>query len=378
MLGGRSPWLLGAWLALAGCRRVDPNAARCRQAWVQEGAVTLQRCPLPPVTIGHECGERCRQLSRVGNFPTASDGWCLTSRAAWWTAEGNLYRLNLADGASASVLGPPSGPLRVSATGVGCHGDDVLFTATTPAGTRVDLVARFRDGDPEARVLWRDAPPRRDDPPPEHPALSAQWVAWSWSVAVPGVWALNPPSNVAFPVRMDVRPAGPLSADGALLVLQAGSTVENARPQEGSRPVAPTGNAQWSPSAAHGLLAWVDQRDNPAGTLDAPRDPRVYLYDLDRRALRRLSGGPPAWRGSPHVGERWVVWVDARRDPHPDRGPDAAYTRVEVWGYELSTGTERALATDTVAYAPRTAGTRLYFVSPSDGTRRDLYEQELP
>jgi hypothetical protein len=78
------------------------------------------------------------------------------------------------------------------------------------------------------------------------------------------------------------------------------------------------------------------------------------------------------------VGDRWVVWVDTRRDPHPNRGPEGSYVRAEVWGYELASGNERALATDTVAYAPRTAGTHLYYISQSDGTRRDLYEQALP
>ena len=72
-----------------------------------------------------------------------------------------------------------------------------------------------------------------------------------------------------------------------------------------------------------------------------------------------------------------MQWVDTRNDPQPDRGRDAVYTVAEVFGYDLRTRREVPLVTGTIAYAPRVAGARIYYTSPSDGTRIDVFQQEL-
>lgn len=368
-------------LALLGARCDDAESlTRCAPSRVANGRVVLNHCPVAEQTVAHECGPRCRQLTRVGNAPDSTARYCVTRRAVYWVAGGYLLRADLATGRAVSLLGPWNSTPPVSATGVACEGDAVVFTGSQRPPQRLDLVARFQEGDAVATVAWSDAVPRRDTPAPEAPAIWGTWLAWSWAFTVPGIWALEPGGTVPRGVRMDVRPAGPIVATPDALIFQAGIRVEILRRGATvAEALAPGPGDQWEPAVGGGRAAWVDQRDDLAGSFRAPRNPQIYLLDLASRDLHRVTlGAPPAYRASPFLSDHWLVWVDTRHDPEPDRGRDATYMRAEVYGYDLRARREVALATDVIAYAPRIAGRNLYYVSHSDGTRTDVFVQDLP
>ena len=145
-----------------------------------------------------------------------------------------------------------------------------------------------------------------------------------------------------------------------------------------AQPLAPAVGDQWAPFARGPYVAWLDQRDEPRGTARAPRNPQVYLLDTRvGRAERVTSPSQRAWRATPSLSEGWLVWVDTRRDPLPDREP-GSWVRAEVYGLHLASRRELPLAENVVASLPRVVGERVFYVSPSDGVRRDLFAQDLP
>jgi len=368
-------------LLAAGCGRAASPAEACVTAHVSAGSVGLARCPVPEVTLVRPCGEGCRQVTRLGSVSLDASLSCATGRAFWWVADGHLYRAEIADGRTTSVLGPFRTELPVAPTGLACDGDDVVFTATVREREqeRLDLVARLRDGDARARVLWSDRALRQTQASPTRPAVSGSTVAWLWEFTVPALFVLRGGSGAASTVRADLRMETAPAAAGDGLYFQSGARIERWFPGMSTPEVLSRAEGdQWSPVAWGRRVAWVDQRDEPRGSFGAPRNPQVYVLDTSTGArLGAASLRRPAWRGDPSLSEGWVVWVDTRNDPVPDREP-GAWQRAEVWGRPLPDGAERALTPNAVAALPRVVGGNLLYVSTSDGIRRDLFAQPMP
>lgn len=337
------------------------------------------RCPVPSVTNPIACGDGCRQVTRAGSIGPDPSRSCLTSRAFWWIADGRLLRASLPSGDAVSVLGPVRGDHPLEPTGVACDGDDLAFTATMQArdGDRVDLVARLRDGAPQATVVWRDHALRAELPPPRWPALSGGLVAWSWEFTVPTLWA-SIDGGAARIVRADLHAGSAAVAMNGALVFPSGTRLERWSAQGGrlSRLTGTPGD-QWAPAARGDVVAWLDQRDELRGTSRAPRNPQVYAMTAGGAPRRVSAAATRGWRGSPSVSERWIVWIDSRSESVPERDPDA-WVRAEVWGARLPNGPERRLAPGVLASLPRVVDDALYWVAAGEGGRRDLFTRPLP
>lgn len=372
--------LVAALVVALGCRKVDPFSGRCQTSHVERGMVPIVRCPVPEVTFQHECGAGCRQLTRLGNVSEDPSLSCVTRGAFWWVGDGHLLRAELATGRTESVLGPFRTELPIVASGVACEGDDVVFTATVREREqeRLDLVARLRDGDTRARLLWTDRAMRQTQPSPARPALAGDLVAWLWDFTVPTLWAQRG-AGPAVAVRSDLHTSSAIAAAGGGLYFQSGPRIERWFPgMSVAQPLSSADGDQWAPAARGTFVAWLDQRDEPRGTARSPRNPQVYLLDTRvGRAERVTDPARRGWRATPSLSEGWLVWVDARRDPLPDREP-GQWIRAEVWGRHLASGREVPLAEGVVAALPRVVGSKVFYVSPSDGTRRDLFAQDLP
>lgn len=344
---------------------------------MSEDGVSLSRCPVPTLTLLRACGAGCRQLTRVGTISPDPSRSCVTREAFWWVADQHLMRAALRDGATASILGAFRGEHPVEATGVACEGDEVVFTATARAreSERVDLIARFRDGAPRATILWRDTALRSDQGSPLWPAVSGELVAWTWDFTVPTLWAWRS-HGAAVPVRADLHATTPPAAWSEGLVYPSGSRLERWSSATGRRPLSRSVGDQWSPVGLGDYVAWMDQRDEPRGTLRTPRNPQVYLMSASGQPVRASASARVGWRGQPSLSARWLVWVDTRNDPVPEREP-GAWVRAEVYGWLLPNGPERRLAADVVASLPRVVGETLYYVGSSEGTRRDLFSRSI-
>ncbi|MEZ4392338.1 MAG: hypothetical protein R3A48_14720 [Polyangiales bacterium] len=379
-VGGRA-LLAGLLLgAVVGCRPSGAASNRCETARISARGIPLSRCPVPTLTLDLGCGPGCRQVTRVGTISPDPALSCVTRRAFWWVADSHLLRAGLPGGEVTSVLGSFRGEHAVDPTGVACDGDDVVFTASTRErdAERVDLVARFRDGGDRAEVVWRDAALRSEQPAPLWPAVSGELVAWSWDFTVPTLWAQR---GRAAPVsvRADVHATTPPAAWSGGLFFHSGTRIERWSPSYPSPgALSPAVGDQWSPVAHGRFVAWMDQRDEPRGTSRAPRNPQVYLLPVaGGRAVRASAGARVGWRGQPSLSDEWLVWVDTRNDPVPDRQP-GAWMRAEVYGWRLPAGPEVRLAADVVASLPRVVGGALYYVGASEGTRRDLFTRPMP
>lgn len=368
--------------AMLGCGR-DGAATLCATPHLENQQVQLPRCAVPAATLTHECGPSCRQLTHAGGLSDDPTRSCITPAAYWWIQNNNLLRLDLASGRTEALLGPYQTTPPIEPTGVSCDGNEVLFSGASrePGRERFDFIARFRDGAALARVVWSDPAVRRDAVPPGSPTLSSTWLGWTWSFPSSSVWGATATGQNPLAVRSDLPIAGPVMADGDTLIFQAGIRVERMR--RGMRQpeaLSPTSADQWSPVVSHGRIAWMDQRDEPRGTRERPRNPQVYLLEPGSTTPTRVTrDAPAAFRAWPWLDDAWLVWVDTRSDALPDRGPDMSqYARADVYGYQLATHREVALVTSTVAILPRVMGNKVYFLSPSDGTHLDLFVQPLP
>lgn len=363
-----------------GCAKVDPFTGRCQTSHIERAEVPIVRCPVPEVTFQHECGAGCRQITRLGSVADDASLSCVTRQSFWWIGDGHLLRAELSTGRTESVLGPFRTDLPIVASGVACDGDDVVFTATVRERERerMDLVARLSEGQTRARVLWSDRAMRGTQPPPTRPAVHGDLVAWIWEFTVPTLWVQRG-ARGATAVRSDLHTASAIAAAGDGVYFQSGPRIERWFPgMSAAQALSPGEGDQWAPAAHNTLVAWLDQRDESRGTARAPRNPQVYLLDTRvGRAERVTSPTNRGWRASPSLSDAWLVWVDARRDPLPDRDP-GQWLRAEVYGRHLATGREVVLAENVVASLPRVVGTKLFYVSPSDGTRLDLFAQDLP
>lgn len=380
-LAWRASWCARAFaatLGLAGCSPSNAASGSCEPARLTGQGIPLSRCPVPAITILRPTSDGSRQVTRVGNVSTDPSRSCLTRRAFWWVAEGRLLRAALPGGEVSSVLGAFRGEHPMEPTGVACDGEELVFTATLHDRDtdRVDLVARLRDDSTHARVIWSDRALRDAQPSPRWPSVAGDLVTWSWDFTVPTLWAQR---GAAAPltVRADLHASTPPAAGPGWVVYPSGTRLERWSPPRQTARLAPGDGDQWSPVTAGGWVAWIDQRDEPRGTARTPRNPQVYVMPPGGAARRVSVGARRGWRGHPSLSEGWLVWVDTRNDPVPDREP-GAWVRAEVFGARLPQATERPLATQVVAALPRVQGDTLYYLASSEGPRLDLFARPLP
>ncbi len=140
---------------------------------------------------------------------------------------------------------------------------------------------------------------------------------------------------------------------------------------------------QWSPWVSGRYVVWIDQRDQPRGTVLAPDNPEVYLYDLVTRERRRITHDAPerpVVQLQVSVRGDWIVWVDQRHSPQPNAGPLVVADQPrEIYGYHIPTGREVPLVIGSnMVLAPILTEDSLWYTCFVAAPRRSEGSYRLP
>jgi beta propeller repeat protein len=110
----------------------------------------------------------------------------------------------------------------------------------------------------------------------------------------------------------------------------------------------------YSPDLSGGKVIWIDD----------PAAPAVFLYDIARKTLTKVTNRTGI-QGSPAISGDRITWADTRND------------FAEIYALDLDTGTETQVTSDTTNhFTPAISGERVVWVDFRNGNR-DLYLYDL-
>lgn len=277
---------------------------------------------------------------------------------------GAVTRANLRTGVGQYLVkGPVSYPRAFEAeAAMDCQGSRVVMRIHTrrahpndPTRSTIDrvMIVIFDDVERLGRIVWSRWP-SVDESPRVGIELTAteRFIAWNDffigagpAPYYPRVMVAGPNGELAAPLAPGPdtpdEETGQMTSEAADLIWRTADGIQHYNVDSRVREELTGDRAyQWSPYLHHRRVVWVDQRDQPAGTIQHPNNPEIYLFDLDTRERRRITVDPsdrPVGQTSPIIVGDWIVWSDFRNalDPNPAQW---FATRMELFGYHIPTG----------------------------------------
>lgn len=329
-----------------------PDVPRPRPPWADGG------WRLPWQAVDRPLPAPCGPGEPQGAYDHTTASWGLCEQPGWTMRASNGVATLLEPGGRLSFVRNHQPTVRLATACHWVHAVDGL--------SRETAVFYFEHPRAEGELLWRYQLAQPSEPTY---ALSGgvgnlvgtdQLVAFllyrtegggGGSLWIGGPRGVGLRQQDAFHGELRGRYIDEMQADGNHLVMQAGGDIYlYTRAPDGSgafENLTQDSHGQWSPWVSGRYVVWIDQRDEPRGSILAPNNSEVYLYDIETRTRRRITHDPPerpVVQLQSMVRGDWIVWIDYRNAESPNPTPvEIQRNPAQIYGYHIPTGREVSL-----------------------------------